>query len=259
MTYYNSYHAAAEFLKQGRGKLLVDERRWEKALKASSQGKKSRLFSLVQLAKEHSVPVTWTSSNELEGVLESSHYRGFLLKITDQIKIETGQDFDSILRLKPSLIVLLDGILDIGNIGALLRSCDLFGVGAVLTSFRSKKGGGDRMEKDNQLGRSSAGANAWVPLLEINLHRAVKELREAGYWIYAADLTGKSLFEIEVREPVALILGAEEKGISHQVRMLADFSCFIPTKGHMDSLNVAVAGGIFLYEMRRQLGFESTR
>lgn len=250
MAFYNSYHSICEYIKQGKGRLLLDDQRLAKAQKELERGKKSRLLQLRELAETHGVEVAVRPSHSLQGLLEQSHYRGFILEVGEAAVATGSKRLADILRERPQLVVLLDGVLDVGNLGALLRSCDLFEVGAVFIPLHGTAGQG---ESGNQLARASAGALAWVPLIEGNLQQALSQLKDVGYWAYSADMEGDSLFSAEIQFPAALILGAEERGVSHQLLKNSDYSLRIPTAGHLDSLNVSVAGAVCLYEMRRQL------
>ena len=135
------------------------------------------------------------------------------------------------------------------NLGALLRSADLFFVDAVIVP-------GKRSARDSEVvAKTSSGASAFVPLFEVtNLTRSLLALKEAGYWVYGADMEGKSAREVKFAENTVLVLGSEDKGLSRLVRETCDELVRIPTRGHVDSFNVSVAGGILLYEIRRQEG-----
>jgi 23S rRNA (guanosine2251-2'-O)-methyltransferase len=143
--------------------------------------------------------------------------------------------------------LILDEITDPHNYGAILRSCDQFGVDMVVTRNRRTAKHADI------IATTSAGAAAWVPAAEVaNLPRAVDELKEAGFWIYGADAAGEAVYAKDLRGRAALVLGGEGTGISRLLREKCDALVAIPTRGRIDSLNVSVAAGILLYEARRQ-------
>jgi 23S rRNA (guanosine2251-2'-O)-methyltransferase len=148
-----------------------------------------------------------------------------------------------------ALVLILDEITDPHNYGAILRSCDQFGADLVLSrNRRSAKHAG-------VIAQTSAGAASWVPAAETpNLPRAVEELKEAGFWIYGADMKGEALYTKDLRGRVAVILGSEGEGISRLLREHCDAMIAIPSMGRIDSLNVSVAAGVFLYEVIRQRG-----
>ena len=100
---------------------------------------------------------------------------------------------------------------------------------------------------------AAAGAFAWVPVAQVpNLPRAAEELKDAGFWVYGADMSGTPLYKSDLRGRIALVLGSEGKGISRLLRECCDKAVAIPSKGKVDSLNVSVAAGVLFYEIMRQ-------
>lgn len=145
-----------------------------------------------------------------------------------------------------SLVMVLDHIEDPHNLGAIVRSADAFGVDAIVIPTRRASPLTDAAE------RSAAGATAWLPVIQVkNLRAAVDQLREAGFWIYAADMNGSPLGEKPLQKKVAILLGNEGKGISRILKDAADECISIPMFGHVESLNVSVSAAIFMYEYRR--------
>ena len=148
---------------------------------------------------------------------------------------------------KLSVVVVLDSVTDPHNVGAIIRSCDQFGVDLVVLPER-------RGAKDSEvIARSSAGATAWVPVAVVpNLVRAVETLKEAGYWVYGADAGGISIANSRFEGKIVLIMGSEGSGMGRLLEKECDVIVSIPTCGKLDSLNVSVAAGILLYEIHRQ-------
>lgn len=146
-----------------------------------------------------------------------------------------------------SIVVIMDSITDPHNVGAILRSCDQFGVDLVIIPDRNTIKSGEVVL------RASAGASAWVPLSIVpNATRAVEQLKKAGYWIFAADAAGTSVGELALAGNIAVVLGSEGSGVSRLLKENCDGTVSIPTQGKLDSLNVSVAAGILLYEINRQ-------
>ena len=146
-----------------------------------------------------------------------------------------------------SLVLLLDGITDPQNLGAILRSADGFGVDLVVSPARRSAGTNEVVD------RASSGASRWVPVSrETNLNRGIQTLKQAGYWIYGADTHGITADTVSLSGRIALVLGSEGDGLSRLVKENCDSLLRITTIGHVDSLNVSVAAGILLYEIRRQ-------
>jgi 23S rRNA (guanosine2251-2'-O)-methyltransferase len=148
---------------------------------------------------------------------------------------------------KNALVAVLDEITDPHNYGAILRSCDQFGVDLLVTRNR-------RTAKHAEVvAQTSAGAVSWVSAAEVaNLPRAVQDLKDAGFWIYGADTEGEAAYSRNLGGRVALVLGGEGTGISRLLREACDGMISIPTQGRIDSLNVSVAAGILFYEVMRQ-------
>lgn len=149
-----------------------------------------------------------------------------------------------------ALVLLLDQINDPHNLGAILRSADQFGAElAVIPSRRAA-------HETQTVLKTSSGASLYVPVLSVpNLTVGLELAKEAGFWVYGADLQGRRADEVRFEGRVALVLGSEGSGLRRLVRERCDRLVRIPTRGHVDSLNVSVAAGILMHEIRRQQGF----
>ena len=145
-------------------------------------------------------------------------------------------------------VVLLDGITDVRNFGAIARTCDCAGVDAIVIPERgSVSVGADAV-------KTSAGALHYLPVCrEHSLTWAVKFLKDSGYKVYgASEKASQSYLAPDYTSPVAIVLGSEEQGISDEILRLCDGLVAIPEYGHINSLNVSVAAGIMVYEVVRQ-------
>ena len=146
-----------------------------------------------------------------------------------------------------AVVVVLDSITDPHNTGAIIRSADQFGIDAVVLPERRSAG------DTETIGKISAGATAWVPLLyTANLVRTVETLKQHGFWVFGADAQGDPLPQTAFPAKTVLIMGSEGSGISRLLKTACDSFTAIPTSGKLDSLNVSVAAGILMYEVRRQ-------
>lgn len=151
---------------------------------------------------------------------------------------------------KANLILMLDGITDPQNLGALIRTAHCLGVkGVIIPADRAAA-------VTATVIKSSAGAAHWLPVArEVNLTRAIDYLKEKGYWIYGADADqGTDVTRFADSGPVCLIMGSEGRGIRPLIRKKCDFLLSIPMAGKLASLNVSVAAGIILYEIARKQG-----
>ena len=248
MMYLTGFHAIEERIKSNRvsksaGALLV--------AKAGPRAKE-----IVSLAIEKKIRIERVGAFDLEGLAPNN--RGIALQVEDEaagadISLE---DFLTSLEERASadadaganaLVLILDEITDPHNYGAILRSCDQFGVDLVVSrNRRSAKHAG-------VIAQTSSGAVSWVPQAETpNLVRAADDLKEAGFWIYGADMEGAPVYTKDLSGKTALVLGSEGAGISRLLRERCDGMVGIPSFGRIDSLNVSVAAGVLLYEVRRQ-------
>ena len=145
-------------------------------------------------------------------------------------------------------IVVLDGVTDVRNFGAVARTCECAGVSAIVIPDR------ESVSVNADAVKTSAGALNYLPVCrEHNLVNAVKLLRDSGFRIVGtSDKSTIPYTQGDYTGPVAIILGAEDKGISPEIMKLCDTQVLIPEFGHINSLNVSVAGGIMIYEVVRQ-------
>ena len=242
MNYLSGFHAIEERIRSGRpcGPLLV-----------AKPGPRAR--ELTVLANERKVRVDRVGTAELDRL--APDHRGIALQVEEGGGgVETSiEEFLSRIGKNGEcgrqdvLAAVLDEITDPHNYGAILRSCDQFGVDLVLTRHRRTAKHAD------VIARTSAGASAWVPQAETaNLPRAVELLKEAGFWIYGADTEGDGVYRRDLRGRTAIVLGGEGSGISRLLRENCDAMISIPSLGRIDSLNVSVAAGVLFYEVMRQ-------
>ena len=146
-----------------------------------------------------------------------------------------------------ALVVVADGVTDPVNLGSITRSAEQFGADLLIVPRRRAA------RFDDTVMRVSAGAAAHVATVAVsNVAAALEQLKRAGFWTYGADLAGEPLDRVRFPNRVALILGTEGGGLHELVRRRSDHLVRIPTSGQLDSLNVAVAAAILMYEIRRQ-------
>ena len=157
-------------------------------------------------------------------------------------------DFDEVLaRETTGFVLILDGITDPQNFGAILRVADGFGVDLVVLPQHESVGLTPTAVK------ASAGAAQWVSVAQVtNLARTIEALKKAEYWVYAAGAGGDPPSEIDFTGKVALVVGSEGKGIRRNVLDHCDRVVTIPMQGHVESFNVATAAAVLCYEVRRQ-------
>ena len=146
------------------------------------------------------------------------------------------------------LHVVLDGVEDPHNLGAIVRTAHAAGAAAVVIPERRAAG------LTETVGRVAAGALAYVPVVRVgNINRALEDLKKHGYWLYGLDERGAESYDkVEFTKPSAIVLGAEGSGLHEQVAKRCDFLVRIPMAGGVASLNVSVAAGVMLFEWKRR-------
>ncbi|MGA2975733.1 MAG: 23S rRNA (guanosine(2251)-2'-O)-methyltransferase RlmB [Spirochaetia bacterium] len=212
----------------------------------------ARIAKIRQLAERKGVPVSEVEDAELTRMCGSEAHRGALLMLerpTSAQRSSLKYHLRS-LEAEKSLVLVLDGITDPQNLGAILRSADQFRVELVVIPSR-------RSAQENQtVSKVSSGASEYVPLAVVpNIPSAIDLLKENGFWIFGADAEGKHTGSLDLNGKVCLVMGSESEGMHRLVREKCDFLVSIPTAGHVDSFNVSVAAGILMFEARRQQGF----
>jgi len=183
-----------------------------------------------------------------EGARENRHVRS----ITPESEAVPARNEDDVWDLlsaaKTPLVLILDCIQDVHNLGAILRTADGAGVTAVVAPK-------DKAASITEtVRRVSTGAADWVPFFQVtNLARFMERLKEVGVWIVGtSDKCDKSIYQMDLKGPVALVMGAEGKGMRRLTEENCDFLCKLPMAGKVECLNVSVATGICLYEAVRQ-------
>lgn len=206
-----------------------------------------RMRELIALASARGIKLTSLEAARLDGMTGHARHQGVVARVSAQQRLLT---LDEVLEnlTEPALLLVLDGVTDPHNLGAALRVADAAGAHAVIAP------------KDRACGLSAtaikvaSGAAETVPYIVVtNLARSLRELKERGIWtIGAAGEAAQELYAIDQKGPTAWVLGAEGEGLRRLTRETCDELARIPMYGTVESLNVAVAAGICLYEARRQ-------
>ena len=207
-----------------------------------------RLTAVVRLAEEHDVPVRRVASDELDRLAGGARHRhqGVIAEVEEATSFSVE---DLVIAAKgAALIVVLDGIEDPQNLGAILRTVDAAGADGVVRQSRHAA------RLDGAAAKASAGAVSHVRIAEVvNIARAIEDLKQAGVWtVGLAGDAPKRYDEVDLTVPTAVVVGAEGAGLRRLVRERCDWLVSIPMQGHVESLNVSVATGIALFEAIRQ-------
>jgi len=211
----------------------------------------TRVEEIVQLARKQSVPVRFEERGQIDRLANSKDHQGVVAlaaaraaaTLEDVLAHANGATHGQL-----GLIVLLDGVEDPHNLGAIIRTALAAGAHGVVIPERRAAGLTDTVA------RASAGALAHLPVAKVtNLVRTMEELKEAGYWLVGLDEQGdKNYTEVDYTSPVGIVLGSEGQGLHVLTRKRCDFVVSLPTTGPVKSLNVSVAAGVVLFEAIRQ-------
>jgi len=208
-----------------------------------------RIQELIELCRQRKIPVRFEARSQLDRAAQSAAHQGV-------VAIGAAERYTTLEQSTAGkgLHVVLDGIEDPHNLGAIVRTAHAAGAAAVVIPERRAAG------LTETVARTSAGALAYLPVVRVpNINRALEDLKERGYWIYGLDERGKESYDsIEYTAPTAVVLGAEGKGLHQTVAKHCDFLVSIPMAGAaggagIASLNVSVAAGVVLFEWRRRL------
>jgi 23S rRNA (guanosine2251-2'-O)-methyltransferase len=212
-------------------------------------GRKGRdVDTILSWASVTGIPVAFKDKSYLDHMSGSSAHQGMAAFCADYAYVTIDELIAN--STKVNLILMLDGITDPHNLGALIRTAHCLGVkGVIIPENRAAV-------VTATVIKASAGAAHWLPVArEVNLARAVDYLKERGFWIYGADAEqGTDVTKFADAGPVCLIMGSEGRGIRPLIRKKCDFLLSIPMAGQLASLNVSVAAGIILYEIARKQG-----
>jgi 23S rRNA (guanosine2251-2'-O)-methyltransferase len=216
-----------------------------KALRISSRDDE-RMRELLAFASTHGIAPERVTNDVLARQAKGGVHQGVVADV-DEASEYTVQDLVRSSRGEP-LILVLDGIEDPHNLGAILRSADATGVDGVIVQARRSAA------RCGVAAKASAGAMAHVKIAEVvNIARALDELKDVGVWtVGLAGEAPMSYDAVDFSSPTAIVLGAEGPGLRRLVREKCDLMASIPMQGHVGSINVSVAAGVVLFEAVRQ-------
>jgi 23S rRNA (guanosine2251-2'-O)-methyltransferase len=202
-----------------------------------------RLQEIIDLARRANIPVRFEPRSALDRMAGTAAHQGV-------IALGAAKPYADLEEVAPEsdLVVVLDGVEDPHNLGAIVRTAHAAGAGSVIIPERRAAGITDVVAK------AAAGALEHLPIARVtNVNRALEDLKKRGFWIYGLDERGTEDYDrVEFNSPTAFVLGGEGKGLHEQVRKHCDVLVRIPMAGRIGSLNVSVAAGIVLFEWKRR-------
>jgi len=205
---------------------------------------------ILEEARRQDIVVQFVDGRRLDSLTHAARHQG-VVALTSARPLVSVEDVLAAARTRqqPPFILVLDGVEDPANLGAIIRTAEGAGVHGVIIPKHRAAG------LTPAVAKTSAGALEYLPVAQVtNLVRTLDELKEAGLWVAGADPTAKDVYHrTRLLPPLALVMGGEGKGLGRLVREHCDILVQLPMRGRIASLNVAVAAGVLLYEVVRQM------
>ncbi|MEI3219711.1 MAG: 23S rRNA (guanosine(2251)-2'-O)-methyltransferase RlmB [Lachnoclostridium sp.] len=204
--------------------------------------------TIVREAKKHDTVIQFVERERLSQLSETGKHQG-VIAFAAAYEYAEVEDMLELARKKGEdpFIVLLDNIEDPHNLGAIIRTANLAGAHGVIIPKRRAVG------LTATVAKTSAGALNYTPVAKVtNLVKTMEDLKEKGLWFVCADMGGESMYRLNLKGPIGLVIGNEGEGVGRLVKENCDFVASIPMRGDIDSLNASVAAGVLAYEIVRQ-------
>jgi 23S rRNA (guanosine2251-2'-O)-methyltransferase len=204
--------------------------------------------TIVREARKQDTIITFVPRERLDQLAQSRNHQGVLaqaaaydyVQVEDMLKKARDQG-------EPPFLILLDGIEDPHNLGAIIRTANLAGAHGVIIPKRRAAG------LTATVAKASAGALNYTPVAKVSsLKAAMEQLKKEGLWFVCADMDGEMMYRLDLKGPIGLVIGSEGEGVGRLVKETCDMTAAIPMKGDIDSLNASVAAGVLAYEIVRQ-------
>ena len=204
--------------------------------------------SITREATNHDTIINYVAKERLDQISETGKHQG-VIAVSAAYEYAEVEDILAAAEAKgePPFIIILDGIEDPHNLGAILRTANQVGAHGVIIPKRRAVG------LTPTVARTSAGAINYTPVAKVtNISNTMKELKDKGMWFVCADMDGTVMYDMDLTGPIGLVIGNEGEGVSQLVKKNCDMVASIPMKGDIDSLNASVATGVLAYEILRQ-------
>ena len=204
--------------------------------------------SIVREAKKHDTIIKFVKKDRLDQLSQTGAHQGVIAYVA-AYNYSTMEDIFALAEKKGEapFILLLDGIEDPHNLGAIIRTANLAGAHGVIVPKNRAVG------LTATVAKTSAGALNYTPVVKVtNLVRTMEELKKRGMWFVCADMDGEVMYKLSLTGPMGLVIGNEGSGVSRLVKEACDMTAAIPMKGDIDSLNASVAAGVLAFEIVRQ-------
>lgn len=199
-------------------------------------------------AKKHDTMIKFVAKERLDQISETGKHQGVIAYAAAYEYAEVEDILEAAhAKGEAPFIFLLDNIEDPHNLGAIIRTANLAGAHGVIIPKNRAAG------LTATVARTSAGALNYTPVARVtNLGKTMEELKKEGLWFVCADMQGTTMYQLDLKGPIGLVIGNEGEGVGRLVKEKCDFTASIPMKGDIDSLNASVAAGVLAYEIVRQ-------
>lgn len=244
MNILNGFHSIIAYIDSNFGNNIS-------VIYCDNKRKDKRLQTLLHLANEHNITIEYVSTDTLDKMGENTNHQGVIAKLKTPMTRHTytlEEILPQTINEQNLIILILDGVTDPHNLGAIIRTANCFGVSAII------------LPKDNSanvdnvtVAKTSSGAVHKIPIITVtNITRAIDKLKDNEFWIAGTTLANNSvsLFEFKPQGKIAWVMGSEGKGIRRLVQENCDFLVTIPISSDTQSLNVSVAAGVVLSHTR---------
>ena len=197
------------------------------------------------ISNSNSFGIKFVSKNDLDKLSQFGNHQGVVAEVEEYQYCSLNDLVAKANESKYPLLIILDGVKDPHNLGAILRCADAYGANGIII----KKNG--QVQVNSTVAKVSTGAIDYVPICQVtNLVQTITALKKHGYWIVASDGSAKEDYrKVDYRSPIALVIGSEGEGISRLVLQNSDFITKIPMIGHVNSLNASVATAVYLAQI----------
>lgn len=204
--------------------------------------------TIIREANKTNTIINYVKKERLESMSETGRHQGVIAYIAAYNYAEVQDILDAAAaKNEPPFVIILDGIEDPHNLGAIIRTANLAGAHGVIIPKHGASG------LTATVAKASAGAINYTPVAKVtNLSNTIKELKEQGMWFVCAAADGEEMYRLNLTGSIGLVIGNEGKGVSRLVKENCDLIAAIPMKGDIDSLNASVATGVLAYEIVRQ-------
>lgn len=204
--------------------------------------------SILREAKKGDTIINYVPKERLDGMSKTGHHQGVIAYAAAYDYAEIDEIFENAKNKgEDPFIFILDNIEDPHNLGAIIRTANLAGAHGVIIPKRRAVG------LTATVARTSAGALNYTPVCKVtNISNTIEDLKKRGMWFVCADMGGDTMYKLNLKGPIGLVIGNEGEGVSRLVKEKCDFIASIPMQGDIDSLNASVACGVLAYEIVRQ-------